>query len=257
MAVYAGMVAGMDRNIGRLIDDLQQNSELDNTLVMFLSDNGACAEWEPYGFDLPIVKDAQPGAGINQGTQAAPNNLRRGDELKFIGSSDSSISYGSAWANASSTPWRLYKHYCHEGGIATPFVVHWPAKIKTAGEIRHQPGHLIDVMATCVEACGAKYPEKVGETAILPSEGRSLLPAFANQPIEREYLAWEHEGNAAIRMGDWKLVRRGAAGPWELYNLASDRTEMNDLAVAEPKRATELAAKWQAWAERCFVLPKP
>jgi arylsulfatase len=102
-----------------------------------------------------------------------------------------------------------------------------------------------------------EYPETLGGTTILPCEGLSLLPAFDNRPIEREFLAWEHEGNAAIRMGDWKLVRRGAAAPWELYNLAIDRTEMSDLAAAEPKRVSDLAAKWHSWAERCYVLPKP
>ena len=149
MAVYAGMVAGMDRNIGRLLDDLRQHGELDNTLVMFLSDNGACAEWEPFGFDLPLVNQSQPGVGINQGTQAAPNILRRGADLQNrLAPHKSSISYGSAWANAGCTPWRLYKHYCHEGGIVTPLVVHWPARIKAANAIRHQPGHLIDIMPT-------------------------------------------------------------------------------------------------------------
>src|SRR5262245_44797544 len=158
MAVYAGMVTGMDRNIGRLVANLAAQGQLDNTLILFLSDNGACAEWEPFGFDLPLITDAQPGVGINQGTQAATNMLRRGEDLNQLGGPTSSIGYGSAWANASSTPWRLYKHYCHEGGIGTPLVVHWPAQIKAAGQSRQQVGHLIDIMATCVEVGGANYP---------------------------------------------------------------------------------------------------
>jgi arylsulfatase A-like enzyme len=257
MAAYAGMVTGMDRNIGRLIADLTSRSELDNTLILFLSDNGACAEWEPFGFDLPLVKDPQPGIGINQGTQAATNQLRQGNELAQLGGPQSSISYGSAWANASNTPWRLYKHYCHEGGISSPLVVHWPARIKSGGQFRKQVGHLIDIMATCVELSGAKYPAEFAGHKVDPLVGKSLVPSFDDQPINRDFLAWEHEGNAAIRAGDWKLVRKGAGGAWELYNLATDRSELHDLAAKQPESVKELAAKWQSWAEQCHVFPKP
>jgi arylsulfatase A-like enzyme len=257
MAAYAGMVTGMDRNVGRLIGDLRAADELENTLILFLSDNGACAEWEPFGFDLQPVPDPRPGTGINLGTQAAPSILRTGDELRSLGGPKSSTSYGSAWANASNTPWRLYKHYVHEGGICTPLVVHWPAETKARGEFRRQVGHLIDVLPTCAAAAGAKYPEHLGGQAILPSEGKSLLPALDDQPIEREYLAWEHEGNAAIRVGDWKLVRQGPAGAWELYDMSRDRTELKNLAAENPQRVRDLAAKWQAWAERTHVFPMP
>lgn len=258
MAVFAGMAGGMDRNLGRIIDDLTKNGELDNTLVLFLSDNGACAEWEPFGFDLPLITNPQAGVGINQGTQAAPNELRRSPaELDKLGGPQSSISYGSAWANACSTPWRMYKHYCHEGGIGTPLVAHWPAKIKSRGELRTQPGHLIDIMATACDVAQVKYPQELSGHKITPLEGKSLMPTFDNRPLDREYLAFEHEGHAAIRMGDLKLVRRGANGPWELYNIASDRTELHDLASQQSKRVQEMAAKWKAWAERCQVLPRP
>ena len=258
MAVYAGMVGGMDRNIGRLIDSLRAAGELDNTLILFLSDNGACAEWEPYGFDLPIITDPQPGIGINQGTQAAPNILRRtAAELDELGGPKSSISYGSGWANACSTPWRMYKHYCHEAGIGTPFIAHWPAKIKDRGELRTQPGHIIDVMATFCEVGGAKYPSELAGKPISPLEGKSLVPAFENKPLVRDYLAFEHEGNAAIRAGDWKLVRRGAGGPWELYNLARDRVELHDLAAENRERVDKMATQWEEWAHRTHVLPRP
>ena len=257
MAAYAGMVAGLDRNVGRLIADLRTHGELDNTLILFLSDNGACAEWEPFGFDLQPTPNPQPGVGVNAGTQAAPNLLRRGNELAEIGGPTSFISYGSAWANASNTPWRLYKHYGHEGGISTPLIVHWPARIHAKGEFRPQPGHLIDVLPTLQEVSGATYPRELAGSPITPAEGRSLVPAFENGPLNRELLAWEHEGNAAIRVGDWKLVRKGAAGPWELYNLANDRTELRDLAGQQPERIKELAASWQTWAERTQVFPKP
>jgi arylsulfatase len=162
------------------------------------------------------------------------------------------MSYGSAWANACNTPWRLYKHYGHEGGISTSFIMHWPAGIAAKGEFRAQPSHLIDIMATCVDVGGAKYPSAA---PILPMEGRSLRPAFENKPIERDFLAWEHEGNRAIRSGDWKLASlKGQT--WELYNIATDRTELHDLASQYPERVKDLAAKWQQWAERCNVLMK-
>jgi arylsulfatase len=257
MAVYAGMVTGLDCNIGRLIADLRANQELENTLILFLSDNGACAEWEPFGFDLAAVADPRPGTGINLRTPGAPNILHRGDELTKIGEPGSLPSYGSGWANACNTPWRLYKHYGHEGGISAPFIVHWPVKISSAGQFREQPAHLIDIMPTCVEVAAAQYPPDLNGQRISPSEGTSLVPAFADQPLKRDFLAWEHEGNAAIREGNWKLVRVGAQGAWELYNLAEDRAEQNNLAEKSPERVTALAARWRAWAERTNVFPKP
>jgi arylsulfatase len=241
MAVFAAMVTCMDRNIGRVIDDLKKNGELDNTLVLFLSDNGACAEWDPFGFDE---------------SSGPKNTLFKGDRLAEMGGAETYHSYGSGWANAGSTPFRLYKHYCHEGGIRTPFIAHWPKGIAAKGEYRDQPGHLIDVMATCVDLGGATYPAKVGENAITPMEGTSLTPAFANKPLKREMLAWEHEKNRAIRVGDLKLVAK-AGVEWELYDLKADPVEMTNLAAKQPDTVKELAAKWDAWAKRCNVLPYP
>lgn len=241
MAVFAAMVTCMDRNIGRVVEDLKKHGELDNTLVLFLSDNGACAEWDPFGFD----------------ESSGPKNvLHKGDALSAMGGPKTYHSYGSAWANAGSTPFRLYKHYCHEGGIRTPLIAHWPKGIAAKGEYRDQPGHIIDVMTTCVELCGANYPSKRGDVAITPMEGASLVPAFADRPLKRELLAWEHEKNRAIRVGDWKLVARAGA-EWELYDLAADAVELNDLARKNPDRVKELAAKWETWARRCNVLPYP
>jgi arylsulfatase len=256
MAVYAGMVTGMDRNIGRIVADLRASGQLDNTLIFFLSDNGACAEWEPFGFEMAATSDPQPGTGINQGTQALPNKLYSGEELARMGGPGSRPSYGSGWANACNTPWRLYKHYDHEGGISSPLIVHWPAGMKAKGEFRTQVGHLIDLMATCVAVSGAKYPAEFDGHQILPPEGLSLAPAFANQPLEREYLAWEHEGNRAIREGKWKLVSLAGA-PWELYNMEVDRVELQDLAASESQRVQEMSSKWEAWAQRTHVLPRP
>ena len=256
MSVYAGMITGMDRNIGRLVADLRASGQLDNTLIFFLSDNGACAEWEPFGFEMAATLSPEPGTGLNQGTQALPNKLYQGEELPRMGGPGSRPSYGSGWANACNTPWRLYKHYDHEGGISSPFIVHWPAGVKAKGEFRPQVGHLIDLMATCIDVAGAKYPAELDGHKILPLEGLSLTPAFANQPLAREYLAWEHEGNRAVREGKWKLVALAGA-PWELYDMEVDRVEMHDLAPSEPQRVREMSAKWEAWAQRTHVLPRP
>ncbi len=241
MAIFAAMVECMDRNIGRVVADLKTNGEFDNTLILFLSDNGACAEWDPFGFD---------------GGSGPKNILHTGDQLGAMGGPKSYHSYGSGWANAGNTPFRLYKHYCHEGGIRTPFIAHWPKGISAKGEFRDQPAHLIDIMATCVPIGGATYPSMVSDKAITPMEGKNLVPAFANKPIEREFLAWEHEHNRAIRAGNWKLVAK-AGGEWELYDLESDPVELRDLAMKMPEKRKELAKTWDDWARRCKVTPYP
>jgi arylsulfatase A-like enzyme len=236
MAVYAAMIDRMDRHVGRVIDDLRKHDQLDNTLVLVLSDNGACAEWDPFGFD---------------GSSGPNNVLHRGADLDKMGGPGTYHSYGSGWANACNTPFRLYKHYCHEGGISTPLIAHWPKGIAATGELRDQVGHIIDVMATCLDVTGATYP--AGKT---PPEGKSLVPAFAGKPLDRDHLAWEHEGNRAIRAGKWKLVAR-RDGPWELYDIDADRTEQTDLAAGHPDRVRELSGKWDKWAKRTNVLPRP
>jgi arylsulfatase len=151
----------------------------------------------------------------------------------------------------------MYKHWVHEGGIASPLIVHWPKRIKDGGALRHEPGHVIDIMATCVELAGAEYPSRCRGREIQALEGRSLLPVFQGRSIDREAIYWEHEGNRAVRRGKWKLVAKGRKGPWELYDMAADRTETNDLAGVHPDRVKEMAAMWQAWAERTNVLPWP
>jgi arylsulfatase A-like enzyme len=241
MAIYAAMITCMDRNIGRIVSDLKQHGELNNTLILFLSDNGACAEWDPFGFD----------------ESSGPRNiLHTAEQLATMGSAKTYHSYGSGWANASNTPFRLYKHYCHEGGIRTPFIAHWPQGIAQRGEYRDQPGHLIDIMATCVDVSGASYPTMDVAQRILPMEGTSLTPAFANKSLSRTLLAWEHERNRAIRIGDWKLVARAGAA-WELYDLANDPVELNNLASQDPDRVKRMSTVWDEWAKRCQVLPYP
>ncbi len=186
--------------------------------------------------------------------ESGPNGRLEG---KLPGAVHSTVFEGQSWATLSNTPLRRYKHFNHEGGIATPLIVHWPAGFSAKGEYRHQVGHVIDIMATCVDVGQAKYPTEFNGKEIYPMEGRSLVPAFADKPIERDAIYWEHEGNAAIRIGDWKLVRAGYKGQWELYNMAADRTELHDLSEQEPERAKAMLDKWNAWAKRTHVVPFP
>ncbi len=267
MAVYAAMVEGMDAAIGRLVASLREHGEQENTLILFLSDNGACAEWEPFGFDLDpaAYRNPRPGHGVDGGTPGRPNVLHEGAALAEMGGPGSLFSYGCAWANLSNTPLSLYKHYAHEGGIRTPLIASWPARIAGGGAWRPHVAHVMDIMATCVEVAGAAYPAAVEGRAILPPAGRSLLPALLGQPAEPRTLIFEHERNAAIRDGDWKLVGRDVLGRdglrpgarWELYNLAGDPAEQHNLAATEPARVAELSRKFLDEARRTFVLPMP
>lgn len=267
MEVYAAMVDNMDQGIGRIIDSLRETGQLDNTLVLYFQDNGGCAETigrstPKHGTSHPDTPAFEPLANDYLQPDMIPKTTRSGHrtlmgEGVMAGPDGTYIAYGRGWANVSDTPFRLYKHYVHEGGIATPLVAHWPAGIPAArnGQLEHQPGHLIDLMATAVDLADAPYPTEVDGQAITPMEGRSLVPALHGKPIQRDALYWEHEGNRAIRRGDWKLVAKGANGPWELYNIANDRAEMNDLATEKPALAKDLADAWQAYAERAHVLP--
>lgn len=241
MAVYAAMIDRMDQNIGRVLEDLRRHGELDRTLIIFLSDNGACAEWDPFGFD----------------EESGPHNiLHRGEDLKKVGGPGSYVSYGSAWANACNTPWRLYKHYDHEGGIATPFIVSWPQATKRSCPIIDTPGDIIDIMPTIVEASGAHYPRERKNHTILPMEGHSLLPLLKGEPLPTRTLFFEHEGNRAVRNDRWKLVSV-QGHRWELYDFDNDRSELHDLAASRPEIVSKLAAAWDAWAARCHVhVPK-
>lgn len=243
MAVYAAAIDRMDQNIGRVIKHLKETGQYENTFIIFLSDNGACAEWDPYGFD---------------GSSSANNVLHRGDDLKKIGTPESYVSYGSGWANACDTPWRLYKHYGHEGGISAPAIIHWPAGMvaKEKGALATRPSNLPDIMATLLDLTGAKYPSERNGSKIIPPQGQSLLPIVKGKKAKDEIIYMEHEGNRAIRDGKWKLVAL-ARKPWELYDMEKDRVEMNNLAAKNPKKVKELAEKWHAWALRANVIPRP
>lgn len=228
MAVYAATVSRMDQAIGDLVAGLKTRGVLDNTVIFFMSDNGGNAESGPKGRNLGDPSTAS-----------------------------STWFCGESWAVMENTPFRKYKHFTCEGGIATPLVVHWPAGISAKGEWRNQPGHVIDIMPTCVELSGAKYPEEFKGKPIHLMEGKSLVGSFSNQKMDRGTLFWEHIGNAAVREGDMKAVRLGQTSPWELYDLSKDRTELHDIASTEPEMIKKLAAKWDAWAERTHVIPYP
>ena len=166
-------------------------------------------------------------------TRMQPRQTRNGYPVRtgpgvMPGPADTYIGYGLGWANASNTPFREYKHWVHEGGISTPLIAHWPEGIKRKGELDHQPGHLIDIMATCVDLGKVNYPKERDGEKIKPLEGKSLNTAFKGNKIQRDALYWEHEGNRAIRKGNWKLVSKENR-PWELYDMATDRTELRDL----------------------------
>lgn len=251
MATHAAMVDRMDQNIGRLVARLKEQGQLDNTLLFFLSDNGASPESYPQGgFDRPT--ETRDGRKILH-----PGELRASGKLPGPQTTFGTI--GPIWANVVNTPFRLWKAQTAEGGICTPLIVHWPAQIRAKGEFRRQPGHIIDLMATALDAGGVSYPETFSGKQPSPPEGRSLLPAFRNQPLPRpEGLFFEHEGNMAVFDGDWKAVNTsGAGGKWQLYNLNTDRTEMHDLAAQEPDRLHALMGKWNAWAKRTLVKPAP
>ncbi len=241
MAIYAAMVDRMDQNIERVTADLRAKGELDDTLIMFLSDNGACAEWDPFGFDV----------------SSSPNNvLHRGEDLTRMGGRGTYHSVGSAWANASNTPWRMYKHYSHEGGISTPCIMHWPAGFRRRNAIESAPGHLIDLMPTIVAASGAAYPERIGTRQIPPMAGTNLIPALRGERLPERTLYFEHEGTRAVREGRYKLTAlRGES--WKLYDMERDRTELADLADAQPRRVESLAKKWDTWAAENHVTPLP
>ncbi|MBM3851626.1 MAG: arylsulfatase [Verrucomicrobia bacterium] len=272
MEVYAAMIAVMDEGIGRLVAELKAQGRFDNTLILYLQDNGGCAETNGrLGTGQP--RAAQPSLPPLERSAlqmvSRPPQTRDGWPVRqgygvLPGAADTYIAYGRGWANVSNTPFREYKHWVHEGGISTPLIAHWPAGMKAgsgggreAGSLVHEPAHLIDLMATCVDLGGAEYPMTFGGQAITPREGRSLKPLFTApaQPLAASPrpLFWEHEGNKALRLGQWKLVAKHKQ-PWELYDLEADRTEQRNLAAAQPERLRAMAAQWQSWADRVGVV---
>jgi len=253
MEVYAAQIDRMDQGIGRIVRTLEEAGQLDNTLVIFMSDNGACAEDIPEGVTVDEL--------VNK-LMIAKADTREGEPVHFgnnpelmPGPENTYQSYGVAWANLSNSPFRLYKHWIHEGGISTPLIFHWPAGIREKNAVRHSPGYLPDIMATLLDVTGTPYPTQLQGNKIAPLEGHSLRGALEAEQAQRPPMFWEHEGNAAVRIGKWKLVRKYPQA-WELYDIDQDRTELNDLAASQPDRVRELQAQYDAWAARCGVIPR-
>ena len=239
----------MDRGIGRIVAALAETGALENTLFLFLSDNGASAE------PLPIadVESFRQRRSIVPPATWAGAPLRIGNSPDIEpGPEDTYASYGRAWANLSNTPFRLYKRWVHEGGISTPLIVHWPAG-GLGSRIVHAPFQLTDVVPTVLEATGVPYPAAYEGRDVLPLEGRSMLSALRGGRGEAGTLYWEHIGNTAVRRGRWKLVREHGL-PWELYDIDIDRAELTDLAPRHPDVVAELATAWSAWANRVGVI---
>jgi arylsulfatase len=229
MAVHAAMVDRMDREIGRVLAQLRASGALENTLIFFLSDNGASAE-------IMVRGDGH-------------------DPHAECGTGATFLSIGPGWSGLANTPFRRHKTWVHEGGIATPLVVHWPKGIAARGELRHAPGHVIDVVPTVLEAAGGKRSDRWEGKPVPPAPGKSLAATFARDgKVERGSLWWLHEGNRALRVGDWKIVAAGKESPWELYDLSADRSETRDLAKQHPDKVRELAAIWAKQTEEYTAL---
>jgi arylsulfatase A-like enzyme len=262
MEVYAAMVYSMDRGIGRIVAQLRKDNRLDNTMILYLQDNGGCAEImgrrgtklhpEEARAEKPTLPPLAPDALLPAGS--VPPQTRDGypvlmGKKVLPGAKDAYIGYGEAWANVSNTPFREYKHWVHEGGISTPLIAHWPEGIarNRRNKLEATPGHLIDIMATCLDLAGTQTAASL--------EGISLRPAFQGKALQRSQpIFWEHESNRAIRDGRWKLVAKEDK-PWELYDMEVDRTETHDLASAQPEKVRDLSAQWESWAQRSMVLP--
>lgn len=255
MAVYAAQVFAMDRTVGRVMEALRRHGLERDTLVLFLSDNGGCAEllqedpWSRMGIVVPETRDRRP-VKIGNSTELRP------------GDSDTYMSYGLPWANVSNAPFRLFKSQVHEGGISTPFVASWPAAIP-AGSIAHEPCHLVDLVASLLDAAGAALPPEWADRPTEPRAGESILPLLTGERWTRnDPIFWEHEGNRAVRAGEWKAVSRyrhspdgGTYGPWELYDIPSDRAELDDRSGQEAARIDELSMRWGDWARGVGVRP--
>jgi arylsulfatase A-like enzyme len=229
MSVYSAAISHIDRSIGTLVDGLKQRGVLDNTLILFMSDNGGNAESGPNG----RFEGAHPG------------------------SPDSTVFIGMNWATVANTPFRRYKHFTHEGGVSTPLIAHWPAGIpkERAGKFETQPGHLVDIMPTVLDVVGAKYPSTMHGKTTIPMQGVSLTPAFSGKALSRkDPIFFMHEGNRAVRAGKWKLVSKYME-PWELFDMEADRTELHNLATERPEIAKQLTATYDTWAKKSYAEP--
>ncbi len=227
MAIYAAMVEELDANIGKILAQVRKMDMEENTLVFFLADNGGCHEdWKTRKEDDPSQPHDHP---------------------------DAFRAYGRGWANASNVPFRLHKHWVHEGGISSPLIAQWPAGIKNGGRISGEIAHVMDILPTCVELADGEYPRTHNGHTITPTEGISLRPVLEGSlRAGHDALFWEHMGNCAVRKGPWKLVSVNG-GEWELYRVENDRAELHNQREAEPAKFEELLADYNAWAARVGV----
>ncbi|MEM9479066.1 MAG: family 43 glycosylhydrolase, partial [Verrucomicrobiota bacterium] len=244
MATFAAMVEHVDQGVGAIVEDLEKHNELDNTLILFTSDNGACYEWGPFGFDGP----SRRGSTV----------LHTGEDLAKIGQPGTNQSYGSAWANLGNTPLNMYKHFCHEGGIASPLIAHWPAGNDKPSNLVRDPAHIMDIVPTVLEAARLEYPKKRDGQKLQPLSGVSLLPTIDGVKLPERSIPTEHQGARGLRKGDWKIVwskRQPDEIRWELYNLKNDLPEQNDLASKHPEKVKELVSEWETWAKKVGANP--
>ena len=280
METYAAMITIMDQGVGEIVAELKKKGIYDNTIIFYLQDNGGNAELIGGGVKTrpearnpeslkPLTKDA-----VNYSMN--PPILRDGKLVMagldvMAGPADTYVSYLMPWAEVSNTPFRLFKHFVHEGGIATPLIVHWPDGIKDPGQIRRQIGHEIDIMPTIVQLAGATYPKEFDGHSIHPEDGISLMPTFnSDEPLPDRAIYWSHEQNRAVRWGKWKSVSTANMfdggyghwkyyenGPWELYNMDTDRSEVTDLSGQYPELVKKIAGMWDEWAHTHNVFPTP
>lgn len=237
MAAYAGQVDSLDQSVGRIMEALKQAGAIDNTLVIFLSDNGASDQGLSSALDKP---------GRTWRVDGTPTQVGNRPAIR-PGVADTFVTAGPEWAHVSNAPFRGHKNTNYEGGIATPCIAFWPDVIKTGGTITSQPGHITDLLPTCLEAAGVSYPDKFADRQVEPLAGQSLLPVLKGEKSRgRSMLFWSTSANRAVRSGDWKLVS-AKDQPWKLFNLADDRTELTDLAGRHPDRVAELAEAFDDW----------
>ena len=246
MATYAAQVTSLDNGIGKIIKELKDNNQLENTLVIFISDNGGCAEYlypknspnDKHMFDYKLRDGTEPTMGNIPGLKPGPENTFQ--------------SYDLPWANVSNSPFSYYKHWIHEGGISSPCVIHWPDRI-TKSSISHKPVQLMDITATIFDAANAFYPKEFNGHPITECQGESFLSIFDEKDWKKSQpLFWEHEGNCAMRFENWKIVKTFNSD-WELYNLEEDRTETYNLASKEHCRVKQMSNEWEKWAEKSNV----